>query len=90
MLVVRNRVAPQRHRGGRALLCRGIVVLPNFRSVELRLDRNVLFNGSAIVAQGDIIGAVVLLSKDEKNPMSEVEIKLAQSAAGFLGKQIEQ
>lgn len=43
-----------------------------------------------VLAQGDIIGAVVLLSKDEKNPMSEVEIKLAQSAAGFLGKQIEQ
>lgn len=43
-----------------------------------------------ILAQGDIIGAVVLLSNDEKNPMSEVEIKLAQSAAGFLGKQIEQ
>ena len=65
VLVVRNRVAPQRHRGGRALLCRGIVVLPNFRSVELRLDRNVLFNGSAIVAQGDIItivpGAIVVV-----------------------------
>ena len=43
-----------------------------------------------ILAQGDIIGAVVLLSNDERNPMNEVEMKLAQSAAGFLGKQIEQ
>ena len=43
-----------------------------------------------ILAQGDIIGAVVLLANDENNPMSEVEVKLAQSAAGFLGKQIEQ
>lgn len=43
-----------------------------------------------ILTQGDIIGAVVLLSKDDKNPMDEVEIKLAQSAADFLGKQIEQ
>jgi len=43
-----------------------------------------------ILAQGDIIGAVVLLSNDNANPMNEVEIKLAQSAAGFLGKQIEQ
>ena len=42
------------------------------------------------LAQGDIIGAVVLLANDENNPMSEVEVKLAQSAAGFLGKQIEQ
>ena len=43
-----------------------------------------------ILAQGDIIGAVVLLSNDEANPMSEVELKLAQTAAGFIGKQIEQ
>ena len=38
-----------------------------------------------ILAQGDIIGAVVLLANDENNPMSEVEVKLAQSAAGFRG-----
>lgn len=43
-----------------------------------------------IIAQGDIIGAVVLLSLDSKDTMNEVEWKLAQSAAGFLGKQMEQ
>lgn len=43
-----------------------------------------------ILAQGDVLGAVVLLSNDARNPMNEVEIKLVQSAAGFLGKQIEQ
>lgn len=43
-----------------------------------------------ILAQGDIIGAVVLLSNDKNSPMSEVEMKLAQSAAGFLGRQVEQ
>lgn len=43
-----------------------------------------------ILAGGDMMGAVILLSLDEKKPMSEVEMKLAQSAAGFLGKQIEQ
>lgn len=43
-----------------------------------------------ILAEGDMMGAVMLLSTDEKNPMNEVEMKLAQSAAGFLGKQIEQ
>ena len=37
-----------------------------------------------------MMGAVILLSTDDKNPMNEVEMKLAQSAAGFLGKQIEQ
>lgn len=43
-----------------------------------------------IITQGDIIGAVVLLSLEEANPMNEVELKLAQSAADFLGKQMEQ
>ena len=43
-----------------------------------------------IITQGDIIGAVVLLSMEAGNPMNEVELKLAQSAADFLGKQMEQ
>ena len=43
-----------------------------------------------IITQGDIIGAVILLSLEAGNPMNEVELKLAQSAADFLGKQIEQ
>ena len=43
-----------------------------------------------IITQGDVIGAVVLLSSKKGDEMNEVEIKLAQSAAGFLGKQMEQ
>ena len=43
-----------------------------------------------IITQGDIIGAVVLLSTNEGDDMDEGEMKLAQSAAGFLGKQMEQ
>ena len=34
------------------------------------------------------MGAVLFLSKEKK--MGEVEGKLAQTAAGFLGKQMEQ
>ena len=41
-----------------------------------------------IVSEGDVIGAIVMLSADKK--MGEVESKLAQTAAGFLGKQMEQ
>ena len=41
-----------------------------------------------IIAEGDALGAIVFLSKDAK--MGEVEGKLAQTAAGFLGKQMEQ
>ncbi len=41
-----------------------------------------------IIAEGDAIGAILFLSKEKK--MGEVEGKLAQTAAGFLGKQMEQ
>ena len=41
-----------------------------------------------IISEGDVLGAVVLLSADKK--MGEIEDKLAQTAAGFLGKQMEQ
>ena len=43
-----------------------------------------------IISEGDAIGAVVIVSKDEKSPMGDVEKKLAAAAAGFLGRQIEQ
>ena len=43
-----------------------------------------------IICEGDIIGSVVLLENDNKSKMGEVEQKLALSAAGFLGRQMEQ
>ena len=45
---------------------------------------------SPIISEGDPIGAVMILSLDPNAKMGEVEAKLAQSAAGFLGKQMEQ
>ncbi|MBE6555749.1 MAG: AbrB/MazE/SpoVT family DNA-binding domain-containing protein [Ruminococcaceae bacterium] len=45
-----------------------------------------------ILAEGDIVGCVVSLSSDkqEKNmPATDVESKLIQTAAGFLGRQLE-
>ena len=41
-----------------------------------------------ILCEGDVLGAVMFLSLDKK--MGEVETKLAQTAAGFLGRQMEQ
>jgi len=41
-----------------------------------------------IISEGDVLGAIVFLSPDKK--MGDVENKLAQTAAGFLGKQMEQ
>ena len=43
-----------------------------------------------IICEGDIIGSVVLLENDNKSKMGEVEQKLVLSAAGFLGRQMEQ
>ena len=42
-----------------------------------------------IIAAGDIAGAVVMLKSDNNRNPSETELKLAQSAAEFLGKQME-
>ncbi|AFS79376.1 stage V sporulation protein T [Gottschalkia acidurici 9a] len=42
-----------------------------------------------IVAQGDPIGSVTLLSKEPEDKVGEIEIKVAQTAAGFLSKQME-
>lgn len=44
---------------------------------------------SPIVSDGDPIGAVIFLSQEPNNKMSELEVKLASSASSFLGKQLE-
>lgn len=43
-----------------------------------------------IIAAGDVTGAVVMLSGESMKVPSNTEIKLAQSAAAFLGKQMEE
>lgn len=43
-----------------------------------------------IVTQGDPIGAVIIVSKEPGVKLGEMEVKLAETAAGFLGKQMEQ
>ena len=42
-----------------------------------------------IVSDGDVIGSVILLSKDSNTKMGETELKVVQSAAGFLSSQME-
>ncbi len=43
-----------------------------------------------IIAEGDPIGAVILASREPDVKMGEMELKLAETAAGFLAKQMEQ
>ena len=42
-----------------------------------------------IISDGDVIGSVILLSKEPNQKMGEPEYKVAQSAAGFLGNHLE-
>ncbi|MGQ9512532.1 stage V sporulation protein T [Thermodesulfitimonas sp.] len=42
-----------------------------------------------IIAEGDPIGAVILVSREPGVKMGELELKLAETAAGFLAKQME-
>lgn len=44
---------------------------------------------SPIIAEGDAIGAVIIASKENNAKFGEVELKLAETAASFLGKQME-
>jgi len=45
---------------------------------------------SPIISEGDPIGVVILCTKDPNTKMGELEIKLTETAAGFLAKQMEQ
>ena len=42
-----------------------------------------------IICDGDVIGGVVFLSPESGQQLGEVEMKLAQSAADFLGRHME-
>ena len=43
-----------------------------------------------IICEGDVIGGVILLSKEEKKKLTETEQKMASCADVFMGRQMEQ
>lgn len=43
-----------------------------------------------IISSGDVIGSVIMLLGDDNAMPTDTEIKLVQSAAAFLGKQMEE
>ncbi len=43
-----------------------------------------------IISEGDAVGAVMIFTKNKKEKLGDAEKKLAHSAAGFLGRQLEQ
>ena len=42
-----------------------------------------------ILSEGDVLGCVLFISEGEGPQLGEIEVKLAQTAAGFLGKHME-
>ncbi len=53
-------------------------------------DEDIVYEVIApIISEGDAIGAVLILTKDAKQKLGDVEIKLAATAAAFLGRQME-
>ena len=42
-----------------------------------------------IISAGDAIGAVILLSKEDGAEFSQTDVKVCETAAGFMGKQLE-
>lgn len=51
-------------------------------------DKYVIETAAPIISEGDVMGCVVFFSEGDKT-LGEVEYKLAQTVAGFLGKQME-
>ena len=54
--------------------------------------RERLYNGQVIypiISDGDALGSVILLTKEPNKKMGDVENKVAESAAGFLGNHLE-
>lgn len=45
---------------------------------------------SPILCEGDVIGSVILRSRDVRHPIGETEQALVKCAAGFMGRQMEQ
>lgn len=61
--------------------------------IQVIMQQSDLYNSqviSPIICEGDVIGAVVIMTKDDTKEFGETEQKLAMCAAGFLGRQMEQ
>lgn len=55
--------------------------------IESKFNAEVI---APIIAEGDPIGAVIIGTKEPNVKMSDLELKLAETAASFLAKQMEQ
>ncbi|MDD4238533.1 MAG: stage V sporulation protein T [Desulfotomaculaceae bacterium] len=66
---------------------------PSFKDCMIIIDGECEYSSEVIapiISEGDPIGAVILASREQDLKMGEMELKLAETAAGFLAKQMEQ
>jgi AbrB family transcriptional regulator (stage V sporulation protein T) len=66
--------------------------LTNIEAINIINEQPNVFNSmvvAPIVVEGDIVGSVILTTVNINVDFGEVETKLAQNAASFLGKQME-
>ena len=52
-------------------------------------DQYIVSTAAPILAEGDVLGAVVFLCDRDRPEVAETEYKLAQTIAGFLGRHME-
>ena len=52
-------------------------------------DKHGLLVAAPILSEGDVLGCVIFISQKNSPPPGELELKLAQTVAGFLGRQME-
>lgn len=64
-----------------------IIPLYDDEDVEDKYTSQVI---APIIAEGDAIGAVIISTKENGIKFGELEMKLSETAAAFLGKQMEQ
>ncbi|MGN0793359.1 MAG: stage V sporulation protein T [Aristaeellaceae bacterium] len=77
----RQTVALNRQSGGRTM------------AVTTEEDANAAYTAqviSPIIADGEAIGAVLLMSRENGVRMGDTELKVAETAAGIVGRQMEQ
>ncbi|MBQ8555139.1 MAG: stage V sporulation protein T [Clostridia bacterium] len=77
----RQTVALNRQTGGRTM------------AVTSEEDANAAYTAqviSPIIADGEAIGAVLLMSRENGVRMGDTELKVAETAAGIVGRQMEQ
>ncbi len=63
-----------------------VPITQNDNNKERRYNSQVIY---PIISDGDVIGSVILLSKEQKTKMGDMELKVVQSAAGFLSSQMD-